>query len=193
MNNPATYELIIAQKLQELPVPDMADAIWARIEQQLDLDLPTDEGGSPAPSSPINGWIGGSILGLFLLALILVIYPKKQESPIPSESNTLPTNRIESRPADQNNVVIGQPTGNQTNTGQSGTAPPIDQPVVTTLSPDSNLLANPMPAPDTPQVSTVNIPRTSPPQDSATPKRTRGVTGISDSDYRIVPGKRDSL
>lgn len=193
MKKPATYELIIAQKLQELPVPDMADAIWARIEQQLDLDLPTDDGGSPAPSSPINGWIGGSILGLFLLALILVLYPKKQESPTPSENNTFPTNRIEPRSADPNKVVMGKPTGKQTNIGQSGTTPPVDQPVGNTLSPDSNLLVNPMPAPDIPQVSTVNIAKTSPPQDSVTPKRTRGVTGISDSDYRVVPKGRDSL
>ena len=45
MNNKQAYEITITSKLEALPLPDMEDAIWSRIEAQLDIDLPTDDGG----------------------------------------------------------------------------------------------------------------------------------------------------
>lgn len=44
MNHPTTYEQLIAQKLQEMDVPDQANSIWATIEQQLSIEMPTDSG-----------------------------------------------------------------------------------------------------------------------------------------------------
>ena len=44
MRNKETYELTITSKLEALPLPNLEDAIWSRIEAQLDIDLPTDDG-----------------------------------------------------------------------------------------------------------------------------------------------------
>ena len=45
MKEKRAYEHIISGKLEALPVPDMEDIIWARIETRLDTDMPTDDGG----------------------------------------------------------------------------------------------------------------------------------------------------
>ena len=50
MNERKAYEQTIKGKLEAIPLPDMEDAIWARIETQLDIDMPTDDGGGNAPS-----------------------------------------------------------------------------------------------------------------------------------------------
>ena len=55
MNLKAPYEIIIATKLeQELPVPDMSDAIWARIELQL-FDVPSAEADASAGPDMVSG------------------------------------------------------------------------------------------------------------------------------------------
>ena len=72
MNQKKAYEQTIAVKLEAIPLPDMADAIWARIENQLDIDMPTDDGGgNSTPDAPSGfGWIGGSVLFVFAVALV---------------------------------------------------------------------------------------------------------------------------
>ena len=43
MNTTTPYEKLIAAKLDHVPVPDMADSIWARIEMQLHVDANTPD------------------------------------------------------------------------------------------------------------------------------------------------------
>lgn len=79
MSQALPYEQLIAEKLEQLPpLPEMADAIWARIEKQLDDELPTDDTSPDSgPSGPITGSGGMSSLGrLGLLAIgaIILIY-----------------------------------------------------------------------------------------------------------------------
>ncbi len=56
MNPKAPYEVLIEDKVRNISVPDMADAIWANIEQQLDLDLnnDADNGSNADGSTPPN-------------------------------------------------------------------------------------------------------------------------------------------
>ena len=81
MNQKATYELTITEKLEQLNAPDMVDAIWARIEAQLDIDLPTDDGPAnpPAPTSGPGKWLNrGFIIAAVAIVLIYLFNNRKQ-------------------------------------------------------------------------------------------------------------------
>ena len=74
MNQKKAYEQIITGKLEALPLPDLADAIWARIETQLDIDMPEGDGGPGSGPSSGGGWIGGAGLFVFVAALITIFF-----------------------------------------------------------------------------------------------------------------------
>ena len=83
MNLKAPYEIIIATKLeQELPVPDMSDAIWARIELQL-TDVPSAEADASAGPDMIAGaTITGKTLAIVIgcvLALLILFFVLKSK------------------------------------------------------------------------------------------------------------------
>ena len=83
MNLKAPYEIIIAKKLeQELPVPDLSDAIWVRIELQLG-DVPSAEGDSSAGPDMIAGaTITGKTLAIViggLLSLLVLFFVLKNK------------------------------------------------------------------------------------------------------------------
>ncbi|MGZ5247199.1 MAG: hypothetical protein ACXWV5_09155, partial [Flavitalea sp.] len=74
MNQLKAYEITIKGKLEAIPLPDMEDAIWARIEAQLDTDMPTDDGNNgpfDSPSGPLT--LGSSIL-VFLITLLTLYF-----------------------------------------------------------------------------------------------------------------------
>jgi hypothetical protein len=73
MTPKTTYELTITEKLQHLPLPDLEDAIWARVKNQLDHDLPTDDGGDSGPDLPPAAVAGCGVPGS--LALLLFLLP----------------------------------------------------------------------------------------------------------------------
>ena len=77
MNQLKAYEITIKGKLEAIPLPDMEDAIWARIEAQLDTDMPTDDGSNGPFDSPSGPWILGSSILAFLLTLITLYYTQK--------------------------------------------------------------------------------------------------------------------
>src|SRR5688572_17584023 len=75
MNQKAAYEMTITEKLEQLTVPDKVDAIWARIETQLDIDMPTDEGASDPSLNPSSGnGLWNLAIIVFIAALIAIIY-----------------------------------------------------------------------------------------------------------------------
>ncbi|MBL0884509.1 MAG: hypothetical protein IBJ16_14400 [Chitinophagaceae bacterium] len=88
MNQPATYEQLIAAKLQELSAPAKIDAIWARIEQQLDVEMPTDESGptDTGASSHPGFYFPGSKLLYVMLAAVAGIYFLTRPYPIQNEA-----------------------------------------------------------------------------------------------------------
>lgn len=199
MNQKATYELTITEKLEQLTAPDKVDAIWARIEAQLDIDLPTDDGTADPPAPPTSGlrkWINrGFIIAAVAIVLTYFFNNRKQRA----ISNNQPTITAPATPMPNENPVRNNSPGNRNTVTQenkqggenatisiadSDTVTPVKGPVQ--LQSDSNAVNS-----NVPQVlyPPLVIPQKNPPPDST--KKGRGVKGITDSDYKIVP-KKDS-
>ncbi|RXK86895.1 hypothetical protein [Filimonas effusa] len=194
MNEQPLYERQIASKLEQLPVPDMADAIWLRIKDQLDADMPSDGSAQtpplPPPTRPRN--TKGGKLGLlgFIVATIVLIYfikPQKQDKVLPStpvQTQTDSTPLTPVQPVDP----PGQPR--RSNPVASPLVMP-KRPVDTTspvlqqqsTQPDTTAPTPPLPQP------TQLLPPVNPVRKDTVPakKKPRGVQGINDSDYKIVP------
>lgn len=194
MNQKAAYELTITEKLEQLTVPDMVDAIWARIETQLDIDMPPDQGPGEPPHSPLTGggfWIGS----LFIAALIATIYFITNKSNTNSnQQNPEDSIKIINSPIntiDRSPPLPGTQSSSTASPGQNNSIPVI-------INNDSTIT----PALNDSIVNTVSDsigndlaidaqPLTQQP-DTTSKKKSRGVKGIKDSDYRIEPVKKDS-
>ena len=96
MDHKQAYEQIITGKLNALPLPDMADAIWSRIEDQLDIDMPEDDGGGNDPAPPSGGsWPGRAGLFAFITAFITIFLIYKNNK----KTETLPQPGQTTQPA----------------------------------------------------------------------------------------------
>lgn len=194
MNHKAPYEHLIGEKLETLPVPDMADAIWARIEAQLDTDLPADDGDGPVPEGPpvAGGSWSQTLLFVTIIAIMsLFTIPKKNiTAPLPAATET-------TAPAPSDEATAQPPPASQSS---AGSAQPT-LPVARGGSPQPSDSTAVLPAPallDTVIAGNAIVQQQAPPagtmpvqQDTLPGKRPRGVPGIGDGDYRIVP-KKDS-
>jgi hypothetical protein len=122
MNERLKYEQLIGGKLQGLPVPDMADAIWSRIEAQLDIDLPTDDGGGGSPLTPPSGpTIIGWGLSVFIIAVVTAFFLFKNKPEKNINSKQLPGIEQTVSPKTQNN----SPPLQKTNSVNKITTPAI--------------------------------------------------------------------
>lgn len=193
MNERLQYELLIADKLEELPVPDMADQVWSRISAQLDIDMPADDDDTDLPSNPRSGGPLGWGLPILLIALLTMYFYYHNNS--------------------NNSSINDQPAEPGTSA-----APPIVAPQSPSITPTSpprrpgvqSLPLQPgngsksdstqqplaplhLPAPDSAGVikvdslGSVALPAVVKPDSLPQKKKSRGVAGIKDSDYRIVP------
>jgi hypothetical protein len=201
MNQKATYELTITEKLDQLTAPDMVDAIWARIEAQLDIDLPTDDGSTNPPPAPTSGpakWINrGFMIAAVAIVLIYFFNNRKQTT----TSNNQPTittpvttpnnndNPVRNNSPGTTNTIA--PVSNTTVPANSSTGLPVDSNSIAPVTlpvqqPDSNKVTSNAAPVFTPPV--VSSPKTNVPDST---KKGRGVKGITDADYKIVP-KKDS-
>jgi hypothetical protein len=202
MNQKATYELTITEKLEQLTAPDMVDAIWARIETQLDIDLPTDDGSTNPPAAPTSGprkWLNrGFIIAAVAVVLIYFFNNRKQtitsnDQPTINAPVTTPNNNdnpVRNNSPGTNNAQT--PTNNTSAPTTSSNGLPVDSNAIAPvtgpvlLQPDSTTVQTNAPPVITPPLVS--------PQKNALPdstKKGRGVKGITDSDYKIVP-KKDS-
>ncbi len=198
MRNKETYELTVTSKLEALPLPNLENAIWSRIEAQLDIDMPTDDGdggNTPTPGSPSGSWwLKGT--GLFILAVAIISFftltkSKNENVPASNSGEIIPSNSDsiaqEKPPPDP--IIQQTPTQIPPSITSDNSKDPV-------ISIDSNASTTSIPPPiakDSQQV--VNSPPVSftPIRDSGTTKKKpRGVKGITDADYRIVPSKKDS-
>ena len=192
MDERLQYEQLIGGKLQSLPVPDMQDAIWARVKAQLDIDLPSDDTDDESLSQPPKG--PGSIgwgFSVVIIALVSTFLILKNKPRVKDETNNRIRTEQVTSPAVQN---TGPPEGK--NVRSKKTAAPVDSPtngvpaivkdspaigdfsVVDNLSVDSAKTK-------TPNGLVITAPQKT---DSATLlKKGRGMKGLNDSDYRIVP------
>ncbi|TWI78358.1 hypothetical protein IQ13_4043 [Lacibacter cauensis] len=202
MNQKATYELTITEKLEQLTAPDMVDAIWARIEAQLDMDLPTDEGPANPPAAPTSGpgkWLNRGFM-LAAVAIVLIYFFNNRKQTITSNDQPTITAPVPTPNNNDNPVRNNSPGTSNTQAPQNNTSDPTN--AITVLPVDSNVIA-PVTGPvllqpDTAAVKTNSAPVFTPPvvtpQKNNAPDSTRkgrGVKGITDADYKIVP-KKDS-
>jgi hypothetical protein len=194
MDHKQAYEQIIAGKLNALPLPDMADAIWSRIEAQLDIELPEDNGGGNDPAPPSGGgWLGRAGLFVFIAAFVTIFLIYKNNKKI----ETLAHPRQTTQPAPTPTSIKKVTKSNEDGKGrerplqQNGSADPVaDNSIDSAFALPVTVIP---PGPDSVQQTTLVQPSPLPAADSLQLKKNpRGVPGITDNDYRIVPAKKDS-
>ena len=200
MDERLKYEQLIGGKLQTLPIPDMQDAIWARVKAQLDIDLPTDDGdGGSSPQSPSGPTIIGWGLSVVIIALVTTFFLFKNkpstktssEQPATIQQTVSPNAQNNSPPLQKGNT--SNKTTNVVGTGANNSLINIDndssatqhRPV--TIAPSaSDSVMNNLPPPLV-TISPAPLADTG----TITKKKGRGMTGLSDSSYRIVPKNKD--
>jgi hypothetical protein len=198
MNQKTTYEVTITSKLDQLPIPDLRESIWARIEGELDADMPTDDGGDTPPSSPRGGkMLLYALPGLVVIIVALFLIKPSKQNPKPNIPTTTPTTKAITTPTtspppvdtktvipDKRDPVVypgtSTPISSMPSRTDSASVPVTDIPPVT----------------DNTNQQALPLVQVSPPQpqktDSVVQKKKRGVSGITNDDYRITPVKPDS-
>lgn len=205
MNQPTTYEQLIAVKLQELSAPAKIDAIWARIEQQLDVEMPTDESGptDTGASSHPGFYFPGSKFLYVLLAAVAGIYFLTRSHAIQNEASEINSQQpfeildsatgLKDPVKNKDSEVIfsdkaDMPVNEQVISNDSATssiAEPVPNEVVN-KEPEPVIPSNVAPTSnETKKLSTPIVTDT-------TAKKGRGVKGINLSDYKIAPVKKDN-
>lgn len=190
MNKQMTYEITIKKKLENIPVPDLSEMIWARIENELDTD-PGDssDNNPPSPSSPTGGIILGGTALLFIMALTFYFLTKKpNEIPqIDKVQTTLPVqnNNQPNSPGTNANVQTNTRPGNINQENIADTSTQVEIPFTSQSIVNDSIVKT--------EIAQGNeIPLTLPKtMDTIPVKKTRGVTNISNDDYKIIP-KNDS-
>ncbi|HSC52041.1 MAG TPA: hypothetical protein VLC98_00355 [Phnomibacter sp.] len=202
MNQPTTYEITIAQKLEHITVPDMRDMIWDRIEAALDADDgtdPGDNGGVPTPSVPPAGIITGGVLLLIIAGWWFFSNQTSppQQPPFPLQQQTekttappLPTVSPGTRPIDPALPAQQLPAAAPATTvPQQAIADSSNSIAATPLNKTFNDTAPAIAPP--PVVNLQPVVQKDVKKDSVPPVKRRGVQGLTPNDYRVVP-KKDS-
>ena len=190
MNKQMTYEITIKKKLENIPVPDLSELIWARRENELDTD-PGDssDNNPPSPSSPTGGIILGGTALLFIMALTFYFLTKKPNDipQIDKVQTTLPVqnNNQPNSPGTNTNV---QPNTRPDNINQENIADTSTQVEIPFTS--QSIVNDSIVKTEIAQGNEIplTLPKT---MDTIPVKKTRGVTNISNDDYKIIP-KNDS-
>lgn len=205
MNQLTTYELHIADQLQQLPVPDMADAIWSRIEQGLDVEMPVNESGHNNGSSSLPGFRfpGNILFYLFIIAFVSIVLYQRQ-SDTPKEEILIPSHVPVNSMAPQKNIRgdhSGSPVKNEQVPAGKADGKVVEEEsetVISTRQPSVFTPAevikenNDLQKKDFPVVDVLQK-KPAPLLTDSAPKKSRGVPSINANDYRIVPAKKDSL
>lgn len=194
MNERLPYEQLMAGKLENLPVPDMQEMIWARIKTQLDIDLPSDEGdagnGPQSPSGPgIIGW-GLSVVIIALVSTFFIIknQPRSKEAdsrPATTEQTIQPSEQSTGPPVQKNNTTK--------NSVPLKRDQPVDAPVAGRDSAAQQELGTAVPAVGDSLKTNLSSPSVtlSPSKTDSIPqvKKGKGMKDLKDEDYKIVPKK----
>jgi hypothetical protein len=192
VNKTTPYEQLITAKLDEIPVPDMADSIWASIEMQLDA-VPASPDNTQQSKKTIKfngkGWYG--IAGIAAVTVAVWWYASQKDQ------TTEKATPVITVPAPQPPLV-----------DSSTSVPPVEKQLLPPVKPKKDTVefikALPKidsttrqilsaPAADSPLLKYQSI--FIPTRDSVSappPKKSRGVKGISEDDYKISAGNKDS-
>lgn len=203
MSEQLSYEALIAAKLEALqPMPAMADAIWGRIEQDLDKEMPIERPKGPGGISGSFLWPGAILVAVIIAALLF--WNNQQQSSIrnkrslidsPSTETPAPSSGGNPDRSDKPSMAIPFKSGNQAQVDSSNNSEQVPEMVL----PKKDSIAN-TPAETIIESTKPSLPKTNesllPPVkkiDSQVTKKPRGVPGINPNDYRIIPGgKKDS-
>lgn len=188
MNKKETYEIIIAEKLEQLPVPALEDAIWNRISAQLDIEMPETPAQDP-PTPPNNVFLNSITLFVLLTALATWLFIHNYHTTAPLPATPPPTEIKDSIYQQEPPPIVTPP---------AFTPPPVNTPTpkTVTATPDT-IQAMPL-APTVLPVTrdslpadppALIVPPAVPPPSADTPvkKRPAGVRGMKDEDYKIAP------
>lgn len=172
MNKPTPYEQLLAAKLDQIPVPDMSDTIWSRIETQLDGVVPSPAK-QPAPKIKELFIAAGTIL----TASVIVFYFATRHQPVKPVAPLPPSPPVEQViPPDSIEVIPAPPVKKRSDTPMpvQEIAPPLPVP--------EDTLPALVPVQDTP-VLLIPAPKV---------KKPKGVKGISSEDYQLST-KKDTV
>jgi hypothetical protein len=213
MNSKTPYEILIAEKVVAISVPDKIDSIWADIEAQMDAGSPPDGGdgnSQPSPTQPAKGLPGfGNSFGLFFTAAAVItvaffwVYTSGKKETIPAKREAAPAiNKKSSEGVGDSGQLYQTPEkkmfqANDPAIIKNPTLPARVDSIKKTNKIDS--LLNPS-LPDRKADTMVkradNLIK-SPVLDSLKSmppfKKPKGVKGITDDDYKIIDIKKDSL
>ena len=199
MNQLLSYEKQIADKMQLAPVPDIQDAVWARIEAMLDAEMNVQETETTQQITNKKNKIFSkrkiTIAAIILTVILAIIINKqKRRSSLQKEKSSITVPVKPEAPVKKNNVVPVQPesTIKTTPTKKMNL---IDD--AGNIEPDSVLIIPPV-KDNNPLLKKTDLPvmiNPAPPvlqKKDSVMKKPRGVKGISVSDYRFVMPKKDS-
>jgi hypothetical protein len=205
MNQLTTYEQLIAAKLQELSAPAKIDAIWARIEQQLDVEMPTDESGptdTEASSNPGFFFPGSKFLYIFLAAVASIYFltrPYAIQNEASETTDQQPyeisdsVNTVSDPKKKSDSEIMFTDKADISVTNEALPKDSIPDDVLESI-PNEVIKKEPESIVQPPVSNPVNEIKKSPIPiiTDTTVKKGRGVKGINLSDYKIAPVKKDN-
>ncbi|MBS0028334.1 hypothetical protein ACTJJ0_05270 [Chitinophaga sp. 22321] len=188
MDTNTPYDHLIAAKLEQIPVPDMADSIWASIETQLDtaIDVPDKK---TAPKLKGKGWYGFAAITIAVTALWWYssrpqknIKPPQQQAPAPVITAPVTDSPVLIEHPEKKMIPVLPIPVKKDSASVSGSAPDSVHTADSTtervlpLGKWEPRLGKPRPVVDSISV----LPH---------PKKPKGVKGISPDDYKISADK----
>jgi hypothetical protein len=201
VNKRTAYEIIIAEKAEQQPLPDMADAIWAAVSAGL-ITLPSPPGESQVgPATPaaksISAWhfvLYGTGVAVIITIAVLLWWNRQAGRPLPQKRQPAPARTtplhqpLEESP--HRDSIRLKPSGTPFVPSKKEKPAVIDS----TRKINDTQLVNRVPGAI--QITPLHLPSIIIPDTASAPsppaKKPRGVKGINDSDYKIVPTIQDS-
>lgn len=202
MNSLLPYEDKIAGKLAELPLPNLQDTIWARIETMLDADDALEDN-EIKQDEIINEVTGNkkifskkTIALLIIIAVIIsIILVKKQKNKQLQPRQVDIINTVPKQtPIDikQKESVLVKPDKPDIQKTRLLTVDSVQQ---SNTGNDTSFIKIP-PVVNLPVTDTAvkkEIPERPPAKKDSVIKKPKGVSGISDSDYKLKAIAKDSI
>jgi len=190
MNRLPTYEQTIAALKDGIEIPDMADAIWGRVESALDVEMPVNDTpaalGKPFFKNPAVWMISAGIIAIIIALFLLsrnrrTAPPPQRDLPQQTEPTIKPDTAMKQdfKPPGSPKPI---PEKTTSTTAQKHVADTAAHSAFIHEKPDSLLKASPVII--TPPAIIVPPPGIMKPSIDIKPRKKYGVE-VSDSDYRF--------
>lgn len=190
MNILPTYEQTIAELKDGIEIPDMADAIWGRIESALEVEMPVNDTpaapGKPFIKNPAVWVISAGVIAI-IIALFLLSRNRRTAQPpqrdLPQQTKpTIKPDTIMKQGFKPPDTKKPGPEKNTSTTVQTHVADTATRSPFINEKPDSLLKASPVII--TPPVIKMPPPGMTNPSIDIKPPKKYGVQ-VSDSDYKF--------